>query len=56
VLSIAEIQRHYQLPGVITPKLLIEQGQVNNRWKYEKVLYIFGIQLPVRIHPEQYQI
>jgi hypothetical protein len=56
VLSRIEIQRHGQLLGVITLKPLIWWGKINNRWKYEKVLYIFGIQLLVRIHPEQYQI
>jgi hypothetical protein len=56
VLSRAEIQRRCQLPDIITPKPSIGWRKVNACWKSEKVVYIFGIQLLVKIQTEKYQI
>jgi hypothetical protein len=43
-----ESQQPSQLQKVITPKLLIISGCANNRWKDEKILYIFSVELRVR--------
>jgi hypothetical protein len=55
VLSRTKFQQPSRLQKVTTPKPLIVSRCVSNHWKYEKLLYIFSVEIQVRFWLQGHQ-